>query len=130
MALSVLGSATCSVLDYVRTELRTMLAIAKASAPTEPCNLANRSTELRSGRPLKDRHSQILGERVASKLGGSIIALSPMAIARTNRASSQGAGSHPIYPMRRAKETSELGRTIQCHSLSEALTLMLPPERT
>ena len=28
MALSLLGSATCSVLDFVRTELRTMLAIA------------------------------------------------------------------------------------------------------
>ena len=28
MALSLLGCATCSVLDFVRTELRTMLAIA------------------------------------------------------------------------------------------------------
>jgi len=83
MALSVLGSATCSVLDFVRTDLRTMrLAIALQ-------------------RPQ-----------------------------RQHPAPSQGAGSHPIYPMRRAKETSELGRTIQCHSLSEALTLMLPPERT
>ena len=28
MALPLLGSATCSVLDFVRTDLRTMLAIA------------------------------------------------------------------------------------------------------
>jgi hypothetical protein len=33
-SLSLLGSATCSVRNFVRTELRTVLAIASATAPT------------------------------------------------------------------------------------------------
>ena len=38
MALSLLGSATWSVLDFVRTDLRTVrLAIAKGDRATGPC---------------------------------------------------------------------------------------------
>jgi len=38
MGLSLLGSATCSVLDFVRTDLRTMLAIAWGiGRPHRPC---------------------------------------------------------------------------------------------
>jgi hypothetical protein len=38
MTLSLLGSATCSVPDSVRTELRTMLAIAFSERIDRACN--------------------------------------------------------------------------------------------
>ena len=62
MALSLLGSATCFVLDFVRTEPRTMLAMAFSDRID------------RAMQPLASRKEGLPSFMEMSKLGGSIAA--------------------------------------------------------